>query len=142
MLKLASLMNLGSLIIPIALVGCVADKTEPASEPANAPTTIGPEPLITCSKDVSGPGAIGGGNPSCMMTVTVTVNCASGVGRVFAVYGEANTNTLYSASTDAAYQCAEPVVLTRDGFDCAKPVAADVAWWTPTGQGPFVCEEE
>jgi len=113
----------------VALVGCVVEPLPPDD--------VAP---ISCSKTVTGPTSVGGGNTSCFMTVAITVTCPPGQsGRLESVYGEAPSATLYTASVDAAYQCNVPVTLTRNGFSCSASVAADVAFWTPYGAGPQIC---
>jgi hypothetical protein len=126
------------LIIAIALAACTES---PVTTPKDAP--VADAPAVSCAATVAGPTPVGGGNPSCNMTVTITVSCPAGQsGHVFSIYGEASITTLYAASLDAGYQCGVPVVATRDGFDCSKTVAADVAYWPPSADPssmPITC---
>lgn len=125
-----------TIILIAMLAGCTDTKPVP---PQDAPMPVDAVPE-TCTKKVTGPTPIGGGNAYCDMSVTITVDCAPGAsGHVYALYGEIPSTTLATASLDAAYQCGVPVTATRDGFDCSSSVAADVVWWSPEGVGPTVC---
>lgn len=109
--------------------------------PDNTPKAASPF-KGSCAKVVELPEPVGGGNPDCTVGISVTVTCSGSgptTGRLYVVWGEATSSTLYAASMDGRYVCDQPVVLTRDGVPCSDPVAADAVWWTPGGDGPVLC---
>ena len=118
------------LALLMLVVGC---STGADGQPMPAPAPAQP---ASCTKTVEGPTPVGGGNPTCTMSVVITISCAPGQsGHLVSVYGEAPSPTLYTASADAAYQCGVPVTLTRDGISCTSTVAADVGFWPPNAAG-------